>query len=121
MAFLLLKRILKAAEDRGQQVDRAIYGIRIAHPDEREPRYPTWEEAEDLQSWMPEYISRIVPAGILTMLRPGEILVLRDREVDFATGSIAVFSQHQNGHDVRTKTRAGRRTIDVGPHMLKPS
>jgi hypothetical protein len=39
MAFSLLKRILKAAEDRGQQVDRAIYGIRIARADEREPRY----------------------------------------------------------------------------------
>jgi integrase len=119
MAFSLLKRILKAAEDRGQQVDRAIYGIRIARADEREPRFLTWEEAEELQSWMPEYASRIVSVGILTMLRRGEILGLRDRDVDFASGSIAVFSQHQDGREVRTKTRSGRRTIDVGPHVLK--
>jgi integrase len=119
MAFSLLKRILKAAEDRGQQVDRAIYGIRIARADEREPRYLSWEEAEELRSWMPEYICRIVPVGILTMLRRGEILGLRDRDIDFATDSIAVFAQRQDGERVKTKTRAGRRTIDVGPQVLK--
>lgn len=119
MAFSLLKRILKAAEDRGQQVDRAIYGIRIARADEREPRFLTWDEADELRSWVPEYIARIVPVGILTMLRRGEILGLRDRDIDFATGSIAVFSQRQDGREVRTKTRAGRRTIDVGPQALK--
>jgi integrase len=119
MTFSLLKRILKAAEDRGQQVDRAIYGIRIAKADEREPRFLTWDEADELQSWMPEYIARIVPVGILTMLRRGEILGLRDQDVDFATGSIAAFAQRQDGERVRTKTRAGRRTIDVGPQVLK--
>jgi integrase len=119
MAFSLLKRILKAAEDRGQQVDRAIYGIRIAKADEREPRFLTWEEADELTSWMPEYIARIVPVGILTMLRRGEILGLRDRDIDFGTGSIAAFSQRQDGQQVQTKTRAGRRTIDVGPQALK--
>jgi integrase len=119
MSFSLLKRVLKWAEDRGQQVDRAIYGIRIAKADEREPRFLTWEEAEELQSWMPEYISRIVPVAILTLIRRGEILGLRDRDIDFATGSIAVFAQRQDGKHVKTKTRAGRRTIDVGPHVLK--
>jgi integrase len=63
MVLSLLKRILKAAEERGQQVDRAIYGIRIAKADEREPRFLTWEEAEELQSWMPEYVCRMRRAG----------------------------------------------------------
>ena len=110
---------IKAAEDRGQQVDRAIYGIRIAKADEREPCFLTWEEADELRSWMPEYVSRIVPVAILTMLRRGEILGLRDSDIDFETGSIAVFSQRQEGRQVQTKTRAGRRTIDVGPQALK--
>ena len=61
MALALLKRILKRAEERGQQVDRAIYGVRIAQADEREPRFLTWEEADELRSWMPEYVARIVP------------------------------------------------------------
>ncbi|HYM64035.1 MAG TPA: site-specific integrase, partial [Gaiellaceae bacterium] len=113
-----LKRILRAAEDRGQQVDRAIYGIRIAKADEREPRFLTWDEAEELESWMPEQIRRIVPVAILTMLRRSEILGLRDSDIDFASGSIAVFAQRQDGEHVKTKTRAGRRTVDVGPRAL---
>jgi integrase len=119
MALSQLKRVLKAAEERGQQVDRAIYGIRIARADEREPRFLTWDEVEELQSWMPEYSSRIVPIAVLTMLRRGEIFALRDVDVDFASGSIAVFSQTQDGERVHTKTRAGRRTVDIGPHALK--
>jgi integrase len=112
------QRILKAAEERGQQVDRAIYGIRIAKADEREPRVLSWEEAEELQSWMPEYISRIVPVAILTMLRRAELLGLRDGDIDSAAGSVAVFSKRQEGERVQTKTRAGCRTVDVGPRAL---
>ncbi|HEU5372189.1 MAG TPA: site-specific integrase [Gaiellaceae bacterium] len=119
MTFSLLKRLLKWAEDRGQQVDRAIYGIRIAKADEREPRFLTWEEVEELQSWMHESICRIVPVAVLTLLRRGEILGLRDRDIDFDTGSIGVLAQRQDGERVTTKTRAGRRTIDVGPQVLK--
>jgi integrase len=118
MTLTQLKRVLKWAEERGQQVDRAIYGIRMAKADEREPRFLTWAEAEELQSWMPEYICRMVPIGILTMLRRSEILGLRDEDVDFETGSLSVFSQRQDGERVRTKTRAGRRTVDVGPREL---
>ena len=68
---------------------------------------------------MPEYVGRIVPIAILTMLRRGEILGLRDRDVDFETGSISVLAQQQDGRRVSTKTRAGRRTVDVGPATLK--
>jgi integrase len=118
MALSLLKRILRAAEDRGQQVDRAIYGIRIAKADEREPRFLTWDEAEELESWMPEQIRRIVPIAIMTMLRRSEILGLRDGDIDFENGSLSVFSQRQDGEHVKTKTRAGRRTVDVGPRVL---
>jgi len=119
MVLALLKRILRWAEERGQQVDRAIYAVRIAKPNEREPRFLTWEEADELRSWMPEHIARIVPIAILTMLRRGEIFGLRDRDVDFEAGSIAVLSQSQDGGRVSTKTRAGRRTVDVGPTALK--
>ena len=53
------------------------------------------------------------------MLRRGEILALRDRDVDFESGSIAVSRQRQDGERVATKTRAGRRTVDIGPLALK--
>jgi integrase len=119
MALALLKRILRAAEERGQVVDPSVYRIRIAKHEEREPCFLTWEEAEEVRAWLPEHVCRIVPVAVLTMLRRGEILGLRDRDVDFETGSIAVFSQQQDGERVKTKTRAGRRTVDVGPAALR--
>jgi len=119
MALALLKRILKAAEERGQPVDPSVYAVRIARPPEREPRFLTWEEADELRSWMPDYTARIVPVAILTLLRRGEILGLRDRDVDFDTGAISVFAQDQSGERVRAKTAASRRTVDVGAATLK--
>lgn len=119
MALTLLKRILRSAEARGQAVDPSVFHVRVAKPEEREPRFLTWEEAEELRSWVPEYVARIVPVAILTMLRRGEILGLRDRDVDFERGTISVFSQAQDGQRARTKTRAGRRTVDIGPAVVK--
>ncbi len=57
MALSLLKRILRDAEERGQLVDPAVYRIRIAKAEEREPRFLTWAEADELRSWMPEYVA----------------------------------------------------------------
>jgi integrase len=108
MTLALLKRILKSAEERGQAVDPAVYAVRLARAEEREPRFLTWEEADELRSWMPEYIGRIVPIAILTMLRRGEILGLRDRDVDFEVGAISVASQHQGGAAfARRRARVG--------------
>jgi integrase len=119
MALALMKRILRAAEERGQIVDPSIYRIRIARHEEREPRFLTWHEADELRAWLPEYVCRIVPVAILTMLRRGEIFGLRDRDVDFEIGAISVLAQTQGGARVSPKTRAGRRTVDVGPAVLK--
>jgi integrase len=119
IALATLKRVLRDAEERGQRVDPGVYRVRIAKPAEREPRYLTWSEAEELSSWMPEYVRRIVPIAILTMLRRGEILGLRDADLDFEAGSVSVFAQHQDGERAPTKTRAGRRTVDVGPRAVR--
>ena len=119
MTLALLKRILRDAEERGQPVDASVYRVRVARPEEREPRFLTWDEADELQSWMPEHVRRIVPIAILTMLRRGEILGLRDRDVDLETGSIAVVTQSQGDRRVSTKTQAGRRSVDIGPATAK--
>jgi integrase len=119
MALTLLKRILRSSEARGQAVDPAVFHVRVAKAEEREPRFLTWEEVDELRSWVPEYVSRIIPVAVLTMLRRGEILGLRDQDVDFECGTISVFHQAQRGKRAKTKTRAGRRTADIGPGVLK--
>ncbi len=119
MALALLKRILRSAEARGQVVDPAVFHVRVARPEEREPRFLTWEEADEVRSWMPEHVCRVVPIGILTMLRRGELLGLRDSDVDFEHGAITIVGQAQRGQRTRTKTSAGRRTVDLGPAAIK--
>ena len=119
MALALLKRVLRDAEERGQPVDPSVFRVRIAKPAEREPRYLIWEEAEEVSSWMPEYVRRIVPIAILTLLRRGEILGLRDADLDLEAGSVSVFAQHQDGERVATKTRSSRRTVDIGPRAVR--
>ena len=119
MALSLLKRILRDAEERGQMVNPAIHRIRIAKAEEREPRFLTWAEVEELRSWVPEYVARVIPVAVLTMLRRGEVFSLRDADVDLEAGSIAVFAQRQDGARVATKTRAGRRRVDVGPQVVR--
>ncbi|MBA2476880.1 MAG: site-specific integrase [Actinobacteria bacterium] len=119
MVLALLKRILKAAEERGQRVDPSVFAVRLARTEEREPHFLMWDEVDELRSWLPEYVSRIVPLAILTLLRRGEILGLRDRDVDFAAGAVSVSAQSQDGARTRTKTRAGRRTVDVGPLAVR--
>ena len=68
---------------------------------------------------MPEHVSRVVPIAILTMLRRGELLGLRDSDIDFDHGAITILGQAQGDHRTRTKTSAGRRTIDVGPAAVR--
>jgi integrase len=119
MALALLKRILRSAEARGQVVDPAVFHVRVARPEEREPRFLTWDEAEEVRSWMPEHVCRVVPIAILTMLRRGELLGLRDADIDFEHGAITIVGQAQGGRRTQTKTSAGRRTIDLGPAAVK--
>ena len=119
MALALLKRILRSAEARGQVIDPAVFHVRVARPEEREPRFLTWDEAEEVRSWVPEHVCRVVPVAILTMLRRGELLGLRDADIDFENGAITVVGQTQRGQRTRTKTRAGQHTIDLGPAAVK--
>jgi integrase len=119
MALALLKRILRAAEQRGQVVDRGVYEVRVAPPREREPIFLMWEQIEELRSWMPEYIARIAPVAVLTLCRQGELPAFRDADVDFEAGALAVTGQATGAGRGRTKTPAGRRTVDIGPLAVR--
>ncbi len=119
MTLALLKRILRSAEERGYRIDQAVLRARIGRPDEREPVFLTWEEVDELRSWIPEYIGRIVPIAVLTLCRQGELLGLRERDVDFDAGAVTVSAQANASGRAQPKTRAGRRTIDVGPLALR--
>ena len=69
---------------------------------------------------MPEHIARIVPIAILTMLRRGEILGLRDVDIDFEAGAIASLLAAPGRRTRLRRRRApvGARSI-VGPAALR--
>ena len=43
-------RASSGLKDAANRCDRAIYAVRIAKPNEREPQFLTWEEADELRS-----------------------------------------------------------------------
>lgn len=71
---------------------------------ERDPRFPSWADAETLAGWMPEGIARIVPVALATGLREGELLRLTDQDVDLKRGKLTVR---------QSKTRSGVRTVEL--------
>jgi hypothetical protein len=58
------KRVLADAKARGQVVDQRIFDITPSRYVEREPFVPSWRQADELASWMPEFMSRIVPFAL---------------------------------------------------------
>lgn len=118
MTLSLAKRILRSAQKRRQPVNLSALEATVAHAQPRATVFLTWEQAQHVASFMPEFIWRIVPVAVLTLCRRGELLGLRDRDVDFDNQTVQVFEQADGKKRTATKTRAGRRTIDVGPTVL---
>ena len=107
MAQLVLRyarMVLRTARDRGQAVDTAIFTIKPPRHVERVPAALTWDEVEDIASWMPDSLSRIVPVAAATGLRQGELLRLTDADVDLERATLRI----------RTgKTAAAARVVDL--------
>jgi integrase len=99
----MLKQVLRAASERGHHIDEGV--LRLPQPklDEREPHFLTWREVEGLASACVE--DRLIVVACLTGLRQGELLALRDADIDFDNGSLVVARGAYKGRAARTKTR----------------
>ena len=121
MSLALLKRILRAAEERGQLVDPR--SSPSASPEPRRARAALPDLGGGRRASLVDArvrVPAIVPIAILTMLRRGEIIGLRDRRRRFRLAARSRSSaRHRTASATRTKTRAGRRTVDVGPQTLR--
>jgi integrase len=114
----LAKRILRSSSKRRQPIDLSALEASVAKAVPRTPMFLTWDQVQTVESFMPEFIRRIVPLAVLTLCRQGELLGLRDGDLDLDSGSLTVSEQAQRGKRTVTKTTASRRTIDLSPLMV---
>jgi integrase len=103
--------LFQNARERGQKADEAIFRLSAPRLDEREPRFLSWSEVEELASLCSE--ERLIVFAALSGLRQGELFALRDVNVDGDTASVLVEEGAYKGRATRTKTRNGRRRLHL--------
>jgi integrase len=107
LALGTVKQVLRDAMKRGQRVDPALLDVRAPGYEEREPVFLSAAEVEHLASWCAE--PRLIVFAALSGLRLGEVLALRDTDVDVEEGYVLVRRATRKGVEGRTKTRKRRR------------
>jgi integrase len=107
LALQIVKQVLRDAMRRGQRVDPALLEIKAPPHEEREPVFLSATEVEHLASWSAE--PRLIVFAALSGLRLGEVLALRDADVDLQAGSVLVRRSARKGIEGQTKTRKRRR------------
>jgi integrase len=84
----LIKRVLADARARGQRVHEPVFAIEPPHHEERDPRFLTWAEVEELASYCREH--RLIVVAALSGLRRGELFALTASNVDLEGAAITV-------------------------------
>jgi integrase len=107
LALGTVKQVLRDAMRRGQRVDPALLEVKAPGYEEREPVFLSAAEVEHLASWCAE--PQLIVFAALSGLRLGEVLALRDSDVNLEDGFVLVSRSARKGVEGRTKTRKRRR------------
>jgi integrase len=116
LALGTVKQVLRDAMKRGQRVDPALLEVKAPGYEEREPIFLSAPEVEHLASGCAE--SRLIVFAALSGLRLGEVLALRDADVNLEDGFVLVRRSARKGVEGRTKTRK-RRRVNLCARALK--
>jgi integrase len=103
LALAALKQVLRSAQERGHVVDGGVLRVKRPRVEEREPRFLSWAEVDELAAACTE--GRLIVVACLTGLRQGELFALRDSDLDFDAGAVLVTRAARRGAVDRTKTR----------------
>ena len=115
LALQTVKQILRDAMRRGQRVDPALLEVKAPRHEEREPVFLTAAEVEHLASSCGA--PHLITFAALSGLRLGEVLALRDTDVDLEKGCVLVTRSARKGVEGRTKTRKRRRIYLCAPAL----
>ena len=86
----LLKRVLRDAKERGQQVDERLLGMRPIKHRPREGRALTVDELYELASWFPEHSKRLVLLAGMVGSRQRVWFELTDDLLDLDEGTLSI-------------------------------
>jgi integrase len=115
LALGTVKQVLRDAMKRGQRVDPALLDVKAPTYEEREPVFLSAAEVGHLASSCSE--PRLITFAALSGLRLGEVLALRDTDVDVEDGCVVVKRAARKGVEGRTKTRKRRRVYLCTPAL----
>ena len=113
LALRVLKQVLANAKERGHLVDEGVFRVKAPRRDQLEMRFLAWHEVEELAANTIVPYGNLVLLAALTGLRQGELLALRDRDVDLDSMTVQVAHGAYKGELVPVKTRASRRRVDL--------
>jgi integrase len=113
LALDTVKQVLRDARARGQRINPALLDVRAPGYEEREPVFLTAREVDDLASWSSE--PRIIQFAAFTGLRLGELLALRDGEVDLNEGAYSLSGPPARG--LRAEPRRERSDVSTSARL----
>jgi integrase len=113
----VLSAMLNRAVEWGYKARNVITGVKRLKAPEKEARFLNYDDAAKLlESARYTRISPIVGLGLFAGLRKGEILNLRWKDIDFATGSIRVINRPDEGFQTKNYRN---RTVGLHPDLGK--
>jgi integrase len=116
-----LKQIVNEMMRRGRAATNPVLVVRLPDSarDEEPPEFPTAEEIKLLLERASGDLRPLIHTGMLTGMRPSELRGLTWEHVDFKEGMIRVRQRADRlGKIGRPKSKAGRRDIPIGPHLV---
>lgn len=115
LALGTVKQVLRDAMKRGQRVNPALLEVKAPRHEEREPVFLSAAEVEHLALWCAQ--PRLITFAALSGLRLGEVLALRETDIDLEDGCVLVTRAARKGVEGRTKTRKRRRVYLCAPAL----
>lgn len=115
-----LKQLVSEAVRQGLATTNAVLVVELpgSSRDEEPPDFPSAAEIKALLAHSSE-LRPLIHTGLLTGARPSELRALTWEHVDFKESVIRVRQRADRlGKIGRPKSKAGRRDIPVGPHLL---
>jgi integrase len=119
-AWTLLSGILETAVEYGYLTVNPARGVKFPPQEAREaPAIIAGDDFAKLLDELSEPYRSMVELIAATGLRIGELLAIRWRALDLEVGTLTVRESVYEGKFQRPKTSKSRRTIPLGPHMIR--